>query len=65
MAKITEVMTEIDQLNIKFNHHEFKCEQNNEEIKFRLRRVEMILWTSSGTTILFLATLLTSILFNQ
>jgi hypothetical protein len=65
MAKNIEIMAEIDQLNTKFNHHEYQCEKNNEEIKFRLRRVEMILWTTSGTSIVFLATLLTSVLFNQ
>lgn len=63
MAKMIEVMAEIDQLNTKFTRHEYQCEKNNEEVKFRLRRLEMILWATSGTTIVFLATLLTTILY--
>ena len=60
-----ETMAEITQLNTKFNYHEFQCEQNNKEINFRLRRLEMVLWTSSGTTIIFLGGVITSILFNK
>tara|TARA_R110002110_G_scaffold377328_1_gene587814 strand:+ start:187 stop:402 length:216 start_codon:yes stop_codon:yes gene_type:complete len=59
-----ETMAEMIQLNTKFKHHEYQCEKNNEEVKFRLRRLEMVLWTTSGTTIVFLGTVLTSIFFK-
>ena len=58
-----EIQAEIDVLNTKFNHHEFKCEQNNKEITFRLRRLEAILWVSSGSIILFLAGIITKVTF--
>ena len=49
------VLSEIDALNIKFNLHEYHCEQNRNEILKKINRLEMIIITSYGSLILFLA----------
>jgi hypothetical protein len=49
------VLSEIDALNIKFNLHEYHCEQNRNEILKKIDRLETIIITSYGSLILFLA----------
>jgi hypothetical protein len=60
MAKHTANITlaEIDDLKIKFNQHEYYCEKHRSEVISRINRLEMILYISSGSTILFLAGIL-------
>jgi hypothetical protein len=49
------VLSEIDALNIKFNLHEYHCEQNRNEILKKIDRLETIIIASYGSLILFLA----------
>tara|TARA_X000001388_G_C2127179_1_gene83620 strand:+ start:304 stop:513 length:210 start_codon:yes stop_codon:yes gene_type:complete len=49
------VLSEIDALNIKFNVHEYHCEQNRNEILKKIDRLETIIIASYGSLILFLA----------
>ena len=49
------VLSEIDALNIKFNLHEYHCEQNRNEILKKIDRLETIIIAAYGSLILFLA----------
>ena len=56
------VLSEIDALNIKFNLHEYHCEQNRNEILKKIDRLETIFIASYGSLILFLAGIVYSVI---
>ena len=58
-----EIMAEFDAVStkIKFNH--YKSEEDNKKIDSRIKRLETIMWCSSGSIILFLAGIVTKSTF--
>lgn len=55
-----EIMAELDAVSIKIKFNHFKSEEDNKKIDDRIKRLETILWCSSGSIILFLAGIVTS-----
>ena len=58
-----EIMAEFDAVStkIKFNH--YKSEEDNKKIDSRIKRLETIMWCSSGSIIIFLAGIVTKFTF--
>lgn len=59
-----EIMAEIESLSTKVEFNHFKSEQDNKKIDDRIKRLETIMWCSSGSIIIFLASIVTKFTFS-
>ena len=59
-----EIMAELDSMSIKIKFNHFKSEEDNKKIDSRIKRLETIMWCSSGSIILFLAGIVTKFTFS-
>ena len=58
-----EIMAELDSMSIKIKFNHFKSEEDNKKIDSRIKRLETIMWCSSGSIIVFLAGIVTKFTF--
>lgn len=58
-----EIMAELDAMSIKIKFNHYKSEEDNKKIDSRIKRLETIMWCSSGSIIIFLAGIVTKFTF--